>query len=549
MLKLDVSFVLPARTLFIRNLFFVLLLVLEVCILTIRFDTQSFVAIDLPLLNFLGYSGDFLKFGIGVVGAFIVLSISRLKIILSLFRQARAYFNYKAWFLVHLVLMAALYGLSYSIFEVLPQDNISSALLVNIAIISWLLIGVFLLISWLLMLAPPASWRQFIRQEKKSIGILFFAGFITWFISQLSEMAWGSLADLTFWTSYYALKLIYSDVFFDVANKRLGTSSFKVIIDSQCSGYEGIGLVVVFLSVYLWTARDQLRFPQVYLLFPLGISAIWLLNALRIAVLIAIGSSWSKDIAVGGFHSNAGWIAFVFISVALVLICQHITFFNKGKRCEKPRSTGNSNLATVLLLPFVVLLASLLVTSIFISTFDWLYPLRVIITGSVLWFFRRHYLGYIRNVSVSSVFIGLLVFVGWVLLVPSSESANKIFSGELFGASPTVVNLWLIFRIIGAVIMIPIIEELAFRGYLIAKLIDRHFEGVKTGQFTWLSFLLSSLLFGLLHGEWLAGTLAGMCFAFALYRRGEIFDAVIAHMTTNILLACYVLFTDSWSLW
>src|SRR5262249_2033474 len=74
-------------------------------------------------------------------------------------------------------------------------------------------------------------------------------------------------------------------------------------------------------------------------------------------------------------------------------------------------------------------------------------------------------------------------------------------------------------------------------------------RGVSLGQFTWLSFLASSAAFGALHGRWLAGTLAGMLYALAVYRRGQLADAVLAHATTNALLAAYVLATGSWGLW
>jgi membrane protease YdiL (CAAX protease family) len=56
-------------------------------------------------------------------------------------------------------------------------------------------------------------------------------------------------------------------------------------------------------------------------------------------------------------------------------------------------------------------------------------------------------------------------------------------------------------------------------------------------------------LFGALHGRWIAGTLAGMLYALAVYRRGELADAVLAHTTSNALIAVYVLVTASWSLW
>ena len=81
------------------------------------------------------------------------------------------------------------------------------------------------------------------------------------------------------------------------------------------------------------------------------------------------------------------------------------------------------------------------------------------------------------------------------------------------------------------------------------KLIASDFADVPPGRFTWVSFLVSSVLFGMLHGQWLAGILAGMVFAVAVYRRGLLADAVVAHSVTNALLSAYVLLTHNWSLW
>ena len=64
------------------------------------------------------------------------------------------------------------------------------------------------------------------------------------------------------------------------------------------------------------------------------------------------------------------------------------------------------------------------------------------------------------------------------------------------------------------------------------------------------AFLVSSLLFGAMHGRlWLAGTVAGMAFAAALYRRGALADAVQAHATTNGLLLVYAIVTGRWAVW
>jgi CAAX prenyl protease-like protein len=109
--------------------------------------------------------------------------------------------------------------------------------------------------------------------------------------------------------------------------------------------------------------------------------------------------------------------------------------------------------------------------------------------------------------------------------------------------------LWLAIRVIGAVVTVPIAEELAFRGYLLRKLIDADFVRVSFRRFTLLSFVVSSTLFGMLHQQWAAGVIAGMLFAAATYRRGALFDAIVAHATANAMLATYVLATHRWWLW
>jgi CAAX prenyl protease-like protein len=146
--------------------------------------------------------------------------------------------------------------------------------------------------------------------------------------------------------------------------------------------------------------------------------------------------------------------------------------------------------------------------------------------------------------------LGLLVFAMWIALAPSNDaSTNATFAAGISGLSAGGRYAWFLFRIVGAVVTVPIAEELAFRGYVMRKLIAHDFEEVPLGRFTWVSFLVSSILFGVLHGQWLAATLTGMVFAAALYRRGLLADAVVTHSVTNALLSAYVLITHNWSLW
>ena len=96
---------------------------------------------------------------------------------------------------------------------------------------------------------------------------------------------------------------------------------------------------------------------------------------------------------------------------------------------------------------------------------------------------------------------------------------------------------------------VPIAEELAFRGFLLRRLISPDFEALPPRTFTWLGLAISSVAFGLLHGSlWFSGILAGLLYAWALLRRGRLGEAVVAHATTNALLVRYVLIFQKWHL-
>ncbi len=108
--------------------------------------------------------------------------------------------------------------------------------------------------------------------------------------------------------------------------------------------------------------------------------------------------------------------------------------------------------------------------------------------------------------------IGAAVFVVWLGLewaLGFTEVEPSAVPGALAEIPAGLAAAWVIFRVVGSVVTVPIAEELAFRGYALRRLASPAFDQAPL-RFTWLSFLLSSILFGALHGRWLAGTVAGM---------------------------------------
>jgi len=330
----------------------------------------------------------------------------------------------------------------------------------------------------------------------------------------------------------------------------IGTSKFRVVIAQDCSGYEGVGLVLAFLSMYLWLFRKDLRFPKALVILPVGAIAIWILNAFRIAALVMIGTSGWPEIAKGGFHSQAGWLSFNAVSLAAVAITMRGGYFMKSKG-KSPSIDVSPDPTAAYLAPFLAIVGTAMLTGAFSAGFQWLYPIRVIAAGVVLWIFRKDYNDLKWKWSWQAGAIGLVAFVMWVSFLPTAVASDKTeWPSALHSVSLYSAAAWIVFRIIGYVVVVPLAEELAFRGFLTRRIMRADFHNVAIGTFSWFSFLLTSLLFGVFHGKlWLVGTGAGMLFALALYRRQSLGDAIQSHATTNVLLAVYAVATGNWSAW
>lgn len=109
---------------------------------------------------------------------------------------------------------------------------------------------------------------------------------------------------------------------------------------------------------------------------------------------------------------------------------------------------------------------------------------------------------------------------------------------------------WIACRAAAAIITVPIAEELAYRGYLLRRFAKADFESVAFREVRWPALIVSSIVFGMTHGSfWLPGIAAGLAFGALAMKTGRIGESVVAHATTNALLAAYVLIFNQWQLW
>ncbi|MEQ8935648.1 MAG: exosortase E/protease, VPEID-CTERM system, partial [Amphiplicatus sp.] len=406
--------------------------------------------------------------------------------------------------------------------------------------------GVGLMSAFLLLAAAPASWLgRFIGREWPALALAAGAAAMIVVAFVLSRQSWNMLSEATFQFSAAILRLYESDVVVEPARRVLGAGGFKVSIAAACSGYEGVGMVATFLSVYLWIFRRELKFPNAWLLLPIGVVAIWVLNGVRIAFLVTLGAHVSKDIAVTGFHSQAGWMMFLIVTIGLMIASHRSSFFHRQAGVAPDKSAGA--LAVALLAPFLATTAAGIVAEAFSGAGQPLYGLKVFAGGAALCLCWRAYRRADWTPSLEGIVIGLAVGAAWIVTDPHRGEISQT-KAWLDGLAPGVALLWIAARLIGTILIAPLAEEFAFRGYLHRKLLARHVEDAPAAQFSWLVFLASSALFGALHERWLAGALAGAAFALALYRSGKLGGAVAAHVTANALIALWALAASQWTL-
>ena len=517
---------------------------LEGLVLTVSFESPAASAGDYWWVRLAAVSSDLVRIGVAAFGAVLMLLAPRLKATVEYARECTAHYRWQPWLLLNFLAFAVLYTFiaAAGLGQGSDSGRVSGG---GIALCEGL--GIATILCWFLALAPVHYWRIFVARERLTLFAAVVAATAAWLGGEIAQDYWRPLAAGTLFLAEQLLRLNYSNVVSDPSQLLLGTPSFVVWIGQHCSGYEGISLVTVFLAIYLSLFRARIRFPHALLLFPIGAVVVWLVNVLRIAALVAIGSSYSPTLAAGGFHSQAGWISFVGLALGLIAITHRMRFFASGR--QDGVSEEINPIAAALLVPFLVLMGSMMVTAALSNGFDRLYPLRVLAVAAAIFWFRRVYAGWDWGWSWLSVCIGGAVFIEWIAFERLTTGGGTTLGADVAALGQSESVIWLAFRVIGSVFVIPLAEEMAFRGYLLRRLAAADFEGIEASRFNWVSFLLSSAAFGLLHGRWLAGTVAGVGYALAFYRRGKLGDAIVAHMTTNGLIALLVLITGAWSLW
>jgi len=212
------------------------------------------------------------------------------------------------------------------------------------------------------------------------------------------------------------------------------------------------------------------------------------------------------------------------------------------------------------ILPFAAFMVFTAIGGNYKSLYPLTYVAKVIVTAILLVICWRFYTRISWRYWWLGVIVGVIGIFQWVgmqlwlqrnfeLFKPSDDVFNPFAAGTF--ASPAVAWAFVAVRIVGAVLVVPVMEELFWRDFLWRQIIaPNDFKLARVGEFEWPAFLVVPVVFAMVHGNWwLTSIVWALMIGGLLVYTKSLGACIIAHAVTNLLLAAYVLKWKDWAFW
>ncbi len=211
-------------------------------------------------------------------------------------------------------------------------------------------------------------------------------------------------------------------------------------------------------------------------------------------------------------------------------------------------------------IPFVVFMVLLALRGYLPDTLGldtrWIYGGQALIVAGLLAYHWRSYGELVRQNLPDAretgwaVVVGIAVFALWVQLdAPWMQLGSATASFVPLDADGRLIWPLIALRLIGAALVVPVMEELFWRSFLMRWVQNPAFERVDPQTVGIKAIVLSTFVFTLAHTLWLAAIVAGLAYAWLYRRTGKLWTAVIAHAVTNAMLGVWVIRTGRWEFW
>ncbi|MDJ0922647.1 MAG: exosortase E/protease, VPEID-CTERM system [Henriciella sp.] len=424
------------------------------------------------------------------------------------------------------------------------------------------------LVGLCLLMARRGTWIWFFRSAGIALpvgGLIALFGLdIIAFIRPIGH--WEGFSQLahfltreTFQACTTLLGWFGHDVMVNAETRQIIIGEFEIFIWGSYSGLEGFILITAYLLFYLWMFRDDLAFPRALLLLPIGIILSWGLNIIRISLLVWIGAFVSPDLAFDGFHSHAGWLGFTLLAVSLAFLTHRNAWFRtrpagasgpapspKGSDLDRlmrrpvPPFFNDPYMAQIA--PFIALMGLSLALATFTAQPVLLFPVAALILSLILLLFSEVLIKLSWRFDPVPVIMGLAIGWLWVVTAAPATAQQHELAQTLSNLGPVWLSLWIAGQIIGLVLVVPLVEELFFRGYVLRRF---PLDGAWKQLF---AIMVSAALFAVLYERWLIAALAGFVFGILMLRKGRVTDAIVGHSVMAGVIAAWMVWTGNWTL-
>ena len=183
----------------------------------------------------------------------------------------------------------------------------------------------------------------------------------------------------------------------------------------------------------------------------------------------------------------------------------------------------------------------------------WFYSLKILVGAGFLWLLRPYIKEMRWNLSWEAAAAGIAVFLLWVgldghypLIVERPGDYNP---EQTYGSGSPAVLAFLAVRLLGSSLVVPPLEEIFYRSFLYRYLIRSDFLKIPLGHLEWRAFLVSGIVFGMGHHEWLPGVLCGFAYQGLVCGKKRMGDAISAHAITNFLLGLWIVARKAYYFW
>lgn len=220
--------------------------------------------------------------------------------------------------------------------------------------------------------------------------------------------------------------------------------------------------------------------------------------------------------------------------------------------------------------PFVLFLLIGMAQGHFFSGSEyWIYAVKTVLVGALLWYWRRLLVEMRWAFSASGIAIGIVIALLWVGLnhhvptlndiwytlrrwvtgqIPPSVTPDPVWNPvSFFKGQPFLGWGFVAVRVLGRSLVVPAMEEVFYRSFFYRYIANPKFNEMPLGVWHSVAFAVMCAAFGFAHpDQWLAAFICGAAYQWLVLRHRRLGDAMLAHAVTNLIISIWAIATGRW---